>query len=231
MQFLIVFAVTVVLTLALREPLRRWPVAFYALAVAVVAVYFAGAYGMLPGTWWKPLITLVQRCMVALSLFAVVMFVGALPKGSRLDSWLRPVRAEISIVACFLCLGHMCAYLAPFASRALAGSLAGTTLASFVVALVLFVLLIVLGITSFNFVKRRMSGRMWKNVQRLAYPFFGLTWAHLVFMLAPAASKGGGPAVLSVAIYSILFIAYAVLRLLRWRKDGADGRLAGTVEV
>ncbi len=221
MEFLIVFAVTVAAALALREPLRRWPVTFYALACAVVVVFLAGANGLLAGSWWKLAIVLVQRCMVALSLFAVVMFVGVVPKGSKLDQWLRPVRAELSIVACILCLGHMSVYVGPYASRAIAGSLGATTMASFVVALVLFALVIVLGVTSFNFVKHRMGGRAWKNVQRLAYPFFGLAWVHLMFMLAPAAMKGGEQAVLSVVIYTALFAAYAILRVFRWRRDKA----------
>ncbi len=220
MEFLIVFVVTVAAALALREPLRRWPVAFYVLACAVVVVFLAGANGLLSGSWWKPAIVLVQRCMVALSLFAVVMLIGALPKGSKLDAWLRPVRAELSIVACILCLGHMCVYVGPYASRAVAGSLGVTTMVSFVVAVVLFALVVVLGVTSLNFVKHRMGGRTWKNVQRLAYPFFGLAWVHLMFMLAPAAAKGGEQAVLSVVIYTVLFAAYLVLRLYRAHKDG-----------
>lgn len=223
MEFLIAFAATTALALALREPLRRWPAAFYLLATTVVAVYLAGVNALLPGTWWKPLIVLVQRCVVAFSLFALVMFIGVLPKGSRLNLWLRPVRAELSIVACILCVGHVCAYVAPYASRALAATLGAATLASFAVAIVLFVLLIILGVTSFEFVKRRVSGRVWKGIQCLAYPFFGLTWAHLMFMLAPAASKGGGQAILSVAVYSAMFAVYLALRLYRARKERQAG--------
>ena len=223
MEFLLVFVVTVTAALALREPLKRCPVAFYALACAVVFVFLAGANGLLSGGWWKPAIVLVQRCMVALSLFSVVMLIGALPKGSKLDAWLRPVRAELSIVACILCLGHMCMYLAPYAARAVAGTMGAPMLVSFVVAVVLFVLVLVLGVTSFGFVKKRMGGRAWKNVQRLAYPFFGLAWAHLMFMLAPAASKGGEQALLSVVIYTVLFGVYIVLRLFRAYRDKRAG--------
>ena len=219
MDFLLTFALTAAAVLVLREPIRRFPAVFYALAATAVVLLFAGREGML-GDWWKPLILPLQRCMVPLSLFAVVMLIGVLPKGSRLDAWLRPVRAEVSIVACILCLGHMCAYLASYAARAIAGSLGGAMLASFVVAVVLFALVIVLGVTSFNFVKHRMGGKTWKNVQRLAYPFFGLAWVHLMFMLAPAAAQGGEQAGLSVVVYTALFAAYLVLRLYRAYKDG-----------
>ena len=47
---------------------------------------------------------------------------------------------------------------------------------------------------SFRFVKHRMSGAAWKNVQKLAYPFFLLTFVHLVIVLAPAAAHGGAAA-------------------------------------
>lgn len=225
MEFTIVFVVTFAAALCLREPLRRWPAMLYALAVAAVAIYLAGAHGLIAGGWWKPTVVLVQRCMVALSLFAVVMLIGVLPKGSRADAWLRPVRAELSIVACILCLGHMCAYLGPYAARALSGSMGASMLASFAVAVVLFALVMVLGITSFGFVKQRMGGRSWKNVQRLAYPFFGLAWVHVAFMLAPAASKGGDQALLSLAVYTALFAAYLVLRLFRVWRDGKGAAL------
>ena len=219
MEFLFVFVVTTAAAFALREPLRRWPMAFYALACAVVILFLAGANGLLLGVWWKPAIVLVRRCMVALSLFALVMLIGVLPKGSRPDAWLRPVRAELSIVACILCLGHMCAYLAPYAVRAASGSMEPPMLVSFVVALVLFVLVLVLGGTSFGFVKQRMHARTWKAVQRLAYAFFALAWVHLMFMLAPAALAGGERAIASVAVYTALFGAYLVLRLYRAHKD------------
>lgn len=222
MEFVLVFVATIAAALVLREPLRRWPVVFYALATVVVVVYLAGANGLIAGGWWKLAIALVQRCMVALSLFAVVMLIGVLPKGSRSDAWLRPVRAELSIVACILCLGHMCAYLGPYAARALSGSMEASMLVSFAVAMVLFVLVIALGITSFSFVKQRMGGRFWKSVQRLAYLFFGLAWVHVVFMLAPAASKGGEQALLSLVVYTVLFAAYLALRLFRaWRNGKA----------
>jgi len=52
-------------------------------------------------------------------------------------------------------------------------------------------------------------------VQRLAYPFFLLVYAHLLLMLAPSALHGGIAATASVAVYSAVFAAYIVLRLVR----------------
>ncbi|MFQ8866773.1 MAG: hypothetical protein ACLR67_00475 [Eggerthella lenta] len=55
----------------------------------------------------------------------------------------------------------------------------------------LLVLLLVLGVTSFGFVKKHMRTESWKRLQRWAYVFFGLVYVHLMLMLAPAASRGG----------------------------------------
>ncbi len=79
----------------------------------------------------------------------------------------------------------------------------------------LLVLLVVLGVTSFAFVKRQMSTASWKKVQKLAYPFFGLVYVHLLLMLLPSALHGGLAAQASVAVYSVVFVGYALCRVGR----------------
>ena len=219
MAFFIVLAVTAALSVALADAIRKVPWLFYALAVVAVAVLFAGVYDVIDGGWWKPLILLVRRCMVALALFTVVMFIGVLPKDSKLGLRMRSVRAELSIIAWILCMGHMCMYLAPYGARALSGSLQANIMTSFAVALVLFVLLLILGVTSFGFVKKHMHARTWKRVQQLAYPFFLLTYVHLMFMLAPSALAGGTSSMVGIAVYSVVFVAYLVGRLWRYAAD------------
>ena len=91
----------------------------------------------------------------------------------------------------------------------------------------LFALLLVLGVTSFNFVKKRMRKESWKRVQMLAYPFFLLVYAHLLLMLLPAALKGGLAAQASVAVYSAVFVGYVSLRLYRAAKGEPKPSRAG----
>ena len=111
-------------------------------------------------------------------------------------------------------------YLASYLPRnVLGGAVSPNVMASFAVAVVLLVLLLVLGVTSFNAVKRRMRTDTWKKVQKLAYPFFLLVYVHLLLMLAPSALHGGIAATASVAVYSAVFLAYLVLRLFRAAKD------------
>ncbi len=214
MDFLLVFVCAVAAAFALRNPIKKAPVAFYILAVAVSVLFIAAEFFPMPRAVWSALFLLVQKCMLALALFAVVMFIGVLSRDSRAGRWLRPIRAELSIIAWILSLGHMAVYLASYLPR-LGGVNKGAVMISFVVALVLFALLLVLGITSLNAVKKRMKKDTWKRVQMLAYPFFGLVYLHLMLMLLPPALHGGAAAQVSVAVYSVLFAAYALLRVRR----------------
>ena len=219
MSFALIFVVTSVVVVALAGFIKRVPWLFYGLSIVAVVVLFAGVEGYIDGGWWKPLILLVKRCMLALSLFTIVMFTGALSRESWLGVRLRSIRSELSLVACILCVGHVCQYLVAYVSRAIAGSLDLQTGASICIALVLFVLLIVLGVTSGNAMKRRMKGVSWKRIQWFAYPFFLLTYVHLMLMIAPAALLGSEQAIVNVALYSIVFAAYVIMRLYRYEKD------------
>lgn len=219
MSFFMVFVVTFVAVVVLANLIKRMPWLFYAISVLVVVVLFAGVEGFIGGSWWKPLILPVKRCMLALSLFAIVMFTGALSRESWLGIRLRSIRSELSITACILCVGHVCQYLVPYVSRAVVGSLDLKTGVSIYIALVLFVLLVVLGVTSGNAMKRRMRGVSWKRIQWFAYPFFLLTYVHLMLMIAPAASLGSEQAIVNVVLYSIVFVAYVAMRLYRFTKD------------
>lgn len=214
MEFFLLLMATVVVTVTLRTPLHKWPVMFYGLAVGADVAYIVGIEGLLPRAAMGPLTLLMGKCVLSLALFVVVMYIGVFAKGSKVHQWLKPVRSELSILACILACGHMAVYLGSYVPR-LGGTLGANVLSALVVALALLVLLLVLGVTSFGFVKRRMRTDSWKRLQRWAYVFFGLVYVHLMLMLAPAASRGGEAAVASVVVYTAVFGAYAVLRVRR----------------
>lgn len=134
----------------------------------------------------------------------------------------RPVRAELSLAACLLAVGHMAAYLGAYASMLVSGSAKGNVVMAFVVAMALLVLLLILGVTSINRVKRAMLSERWAALQRWAYVFFGLVYVHLALMLAPAAFRGGQSAQESLAVYTAVFGVYAVARLARAYVDRCE---------
>lgn len=231
MDFVVTLVFAAVLSVALKKPIKKLPLLFYGLAVALVALLFAGTSGLVPGSWWKFTVPLVQQCMLSFALFTVVMFIGCLPDGWKVTQRLRGIRSELSVAAFILCFGHMVPYIAPYATRVASGTADGATAVSFALALVVGVLLAVLGVTSFAIVKRSMSTAKWKRLQRLAYLFFGLVYVHLVLMMAPSAAHGAIGAVLSIAAYTAIFATYAVLRVAKALQGHGKAAVARAVQV
>lgn len=216
MSFLIVLACTLIACCALRNPLRKVPWLFYLLAIAFDVLYFASGSLGLPQVIDVALLTTMNKCLLPAALFAIVMYIGVFPPSSKVRHWLQPLRTPLSIVACILVLGHMVRFFSTYATRVLSGgAVSANVMTSFVIGIVLFALLAILGVTSFNFVRKHMSVQTWKRVQRLAYPFYALVYVHLLIMLGPAALRGGDNAIASIAVYTLMFAAYAVLRVVR----------------
>ena len=241
MIYLIIQLCAVAFCLLCSRSLRRHAVWYYVGAFAVTALFFYGEFFGLPEPIWRPLFYAIDQCMLGTALFVVVMVIGALPRTSWFAQRLRPVRGELSIFAWILCLGHL-VYLTIIPRMvhiALTLQFAmPLTVIGLVVSLILLVLLIVLGVTSFKFVKRRMSAKTWKAVQRWSYLFYALVYAHLMLMLAPTIATGAPRAILTGAVYSVIFVGYAVLRVRRARLDASpaaeklpcdDAELAGVV--
>ena len=175
MNFLFLLIIAAVAVYLLRRPLKAHPSFFYGIAVILDLLYFVGSTFGVPRWLWTPLVDLIQKCELALALFAIVMFIGCLGKEQALYRQMKPIRAELSIVACILCFGHMAVYLDSYLPRLLGNaSINGNVAVAFGVAVALFVLLALLGVTSLGIVKRAMSSRRWTRIQRFAYLFFAL---------------------------------------------------------
>lgn len=226
MTYLIIQLLAVAFCLCCGRLLRRHATACYIGAFALVALYFYGRFFGLPWLVWMPLFYAVDQCMLGMALFVVVMFVGVLPRGSWVSLRLRPARGELSIFAWILCLGHL-VYLAVIprlVNIALTLKFAmPMTVVGLVVSLVLTVLLAVLGVTSFRFVKRHMSSGSWKSVQRWSYLFYALVYVHVMLMVMPSVLAGAAKMIFTAVVYTAIFASYAVLRVRRARLDAPRG--------
>ena len=67
MTFAVILVVTAAATLALRNPIKKWPMLFYALAVIVDVLFVVGSFVALPRTLWSGLFLLVQKCTLSLA--------------------------------------------------------------------------------------------------------------------------------------------------------------------
>lgn len=226
MTFLIVLVCTAAAVLLLKPAIKKAPVVWYVAAAVLMVLYVAGLYGWLPlpDPVRNVLFLLLQKGTLATALFVVVMFIGAFPRDSRPRKHLMPIRAELSIIACILVCGHIVAYCLSYVPRVLGtGVISPFVAIGLAVAAVVTLLLAMLGVTSFNFVKARMSKQAWIKVQKWAYVFFGLAYVHVLAMLLPGALGGGAAAEQSVVVYTIVFGVYAVLRVARALRDSDHG--------
>lgn len=216
MDFLITLIVTVILAVSLREYIKRWPIPFYAICVALNVVLLISMFFSVPKAINWVLFTFMRKGCFSTALFVVVMYIGTFDRGSKASKWMRPIRAELSIMACILVIGHMVAYIASYLPAAFIGPLPRTNIVvSLAISLLLLALFLVLGGTSFRFVKHHMNARRWKRLQQLAYVFYALTFFHCIIMLLPSAMHGAQLATVKCAVYSIVFGVYAILRIFR----------------
>jgi DMSO/TMAO reductase YedYZ heme-binding membrane subunit len=214
MSFIISFAAVILFSVLLRKPIKQFSILFYILAILIstVGIYFTLEPN--PNEFVRVFAFAIQKGHVGLSLFALVMFVGVFDKTSPVRKMFNPIRAELSIMGCILILAHLGPYLSNYLSMAAnIFSLRVSILFSFSIALIMLVLLIVLTVTSFNVLKTRMNAAVWKKVQLLAYPFFVLAYLHLMGYLIIPAFGGSMPATINIIVYTVLFVAYTILRV------------------
>lgn len=211
MRFLIALVVVLLLVIACARPLKRYPIPFYLGAVALVGLYFYGSTINATGGLWPYFMPLMQRCALAFLLFTLVMFVGVLDESSRLRTHLMPVRRQLSILGCIFAVGHVVFYAMSYLPR-LATALTGNLGFSLALAALLVVLMAVLFVTSLQAVKHRLKAATWKGIQRLAYPFYLLIYVHLALLLLPSTLAGKDTAVISLVVYTVVMVAYVVLR-------------------
>jgi methionine sulfoxide reductase heme-binding subunit len=216
-----ILPLTVLITTAtvfvLHKPLKSRPGVFYFLALFLTGLYLYGNYVDDSLYRWSWLMILIQRCAVAVSLFALVMFAGVFSKGSRPRAILHSLRRQLAVIGCILAFGHISVYATTYIPQLLSGEIRPdiNIVTSIAISLVIALFLAVLTATSFVAVRRLIEPSRWKRVQILAYPFFLLIFVHLVLILIPAATAGSRTVVINLIVYAVLFGSYAILRLRR----------------
>lgn len=151
------------------------------------------------------------------AMFVVVMYTGALPKGNKLIAPLMKIRGELSITAAILVLCHNFTYGMTYFRMLFTKTslLSATQLTAAVISLVLIAIMLVLTVTSFPSVRKKMQAKKWKQLQRTAYVFYGLMYVHIMLINIPYARLGLGTYIANVVIYSIVFLGYAAMRIAK----------------
>lgn len=126
-----------------------------------------------------------------------------------------PIRGELSITAAILTLGHNIGYGKTYFVRLFTdpGSMKPTQLTAGILSLVMLAIMIPLTILSFPKVRKAMSAKKWKRIQRTAYLFYVLLYTHVMVLFLPMARAGRVSYQISVCAYSLVFLSYFVFRI------------------
>lgn len=215
MLFLLALLLAVLFSFVCRKALKKHAVLFYIAAAAVSVAVAVWDFHGVPAPMQNYVIGLFSRGAFATGLWCVVMWISALPNGSAMMKALMPVRGELSIFAAILTLGHNFGFGKTYFVRMFTnpGSMKPTQLTAGILSLVMLAIMIPLTILSIPSVRKKMTAKRWKKIQRTAYLFYALIYLHVMILFLPSAQNGKVLYQVSVIVYSLVFLGYAACRI------------------
>ena len=201
----------------LKDSLKKHAGIYYiGAAVISIAVFLIGFLPM-PLFLKNNILGIFAKGSLGTAMFVAVMYAGALPKGSKLIAPLMKIRGELSITAAILVLCHNFTYGMTYFKMLFIrpAALSATQLTAAIISIILITIMLVLTVTSFQAVRKKMKAKKWKQLQRTAYIFYGLMYVHIMLINIPYARLGLGTYIANVVIYSIVFLGYAAMRIAK----------------
>ena len=162
---------------------------------------------------------IMQRGILAGSLFIWVMIAPVLPKRFSGRKTIYLLRGEMAISASLITLAHNLAFGGKYFGAVFFGQghISLMELHAAIVSCLMILLLIPLTITSFQTIRRKMQGKTWKKVQNWSYLFYLLLYLHIFFIYQGALIRGKGEYFFTLMLYSFLFGFYGFLRIRQYR--------------
>ena len=184
---------------------------------------------------------IMQRGVLAGSLFILVMLAPVLPKRFSGRKTIYLLRGEMAISASLITLAHNLAFGGKYFGALFFGQghISLMELHAAIVSCLMILLLIPLTITSFQTVRRKMQGKSWKKLQNWSYLFYLLLYLHIFFIYQGALIRGKGDYFFTLMLYSFIFGLYGFLRIRQYRiqKEGKEKktfpllRIAGILPI
>ena len=217
MLFIISLIIVALFIYFLKDSLKKYANIFYIGAAVISIAVFLLEFLPMHLFVKNNILGIFAKGSLGTAMFVVVMYTGALPKGNKLIAPLMKIRGELSITAAILVLCHNFTYGMTYFRMLFTKTslLSATQLAAAVISLVLIAIMLVLTVTSFPSVRKKMKAKKWKQLQRTAYVFYGLMYVHIMLINIPYARLGLGTYIANVVIYSIVFLGYAAMRIAK----------------
>ncbi|MDU1706929.1 MULTISPECIES: ferric reductase-like transmembrane domain-containing protein [Anaerococcus] len=198
-----------------KDLIKKYPVIFYLGIYAwtgfVVYYYNMGFDRNFP-TWFNEyFMKIFSRGIFATASFMIVMFLGTITKHNDFSKKLMAIRGEMSIMASLLVFSHNIIFGLRYFPILFTNpsSMPQRQLIASIITIFLLLMLIPLFVTSFKTVRRKMKAKSWKNLQKMAYPFFIGIYIHVMVLY----SSNWKENMVGVVIYTLIYLAYIILRL------------------
>ena len=214
MLFIFSLAVAVLFSFIAAKMLRKHPWPFY-----IGTILLCTALAFIPkettGFFNDYILNMFRRGTIGTALFVVVMYMATLKNGSKAMKTLMPIRGQLSIMASIMCLCHNIFFGRTYFIMmfTMPGAMSEVQLMAGVLSIILIVIMVPLFIMSFPAIRKKMNPKKWKKIQRMAYLYYGLLYVHIMVLMIPGTVHGYVEYAVNITVYSIVFAAYAVLRL------------------
>ena len=208
------------------KALKKKPAVLYGICIllSLVSIFYPREGGLpFLDFFFKKI---MQRGVLAGSLFIWVMLAPVLPKSFSGRKTIYLLRGEMAICASLITLAHNLAFGGKYFGALFFGQghISLMELHAAIVSCLMILLLIPLTVTSFQAVRRKMQGKTWKKLQNWSYLFYLLLYLHIFFIYQGALIRGKGEYFFTLMIYSFIFGFYGFLRIRQYRiqKEGKE---------
>ena len=201
------------------KALKKKPAVLYGICIllSLVSIFYPREGGLpFLDFFFKKI---MQRGVLAGSLFIWVMLAPVLPKSFSGRKTIYLLRGEMAICASLITLAHNLAFGGKYFGALFLGQghISLMELHAAIVSCLMILLLIPLTITSFQTVRRKMQAKTWKKLQNWSYLFYLLLYLHIFFIYQGALIRGKGEYFFTLMIYSFIFGFYGFLRIRQYR--------------
>ena len=208
------------------KALKKKPAVLYGICIllSLVSIFYPREGGLpFLDFFFKKI---MQRGVLAGSLFIWVMLAPVLPKSFSGRKTIYLLRGEMAICASLITLAHNLAFGGKYFGALFLGQghISLMELHAAIVSCLMILLLIPLTVTSFQAVRRKMQGKTWKKLQNWSYLFYLLLYLHIFFIYQGALIRGKGEYFFTLMLYSFIFGFYGFLRIRQYRiqKEGKE---------
>lgn len=201
------------------KALKKKPAVLYGICIllSLVSIFYPREGGLpFLDFFFKKI---MQRGVLAGSLFIWVMLAPVLPKSFSGRKTIYLLRGEMAICASLITLAHNLAFGGKYFGALFLGQghISLMELHAAIVSCLMILLLIPLTVTSFQAVRQKMQGKTWKKLQNWSYLFYLLLYLHIFFIYQGALIRGKGDYFFTLMLYSFIFGFYGFLRIRQHR--------------